>query len=150
MPKPLKEQSTELGSEMARGLKNNNPGNIRLSREPWVGEIRPSKDRSFCQFETMPHGYRALLKLLQNYKNRHSCNTISKMINRWAPPVENNTEIYIRFVAKQTGIDRHAVIDVENKDEMLKLAAAISEMENGVKPVIKEIEQGWDLLCGVR
>ena len=50
----------------ARGLRNNNPGNIRLSRTVWQGEIRPSRDRSFCQFRTMAYGYRALIKLLQN------------------------------------------------------------------------------------
>ena len=44
----------------ARGLRNNNPGNIRLSRTLWQGEIRPSQDRSFCQFRTMAYGYRAL------------------------------------------------------------------------------------------
>ena len=46
----------------ARGLRNNNPGNIRLSRTLWQGEIRPSQDRSFCQFRTMAYGYRALIK----------------------------------------------------------------------------------------
>jgi len=55
----------------ARGLRNNNPGNIRLSRTVWQGEIRPSRDRSFCQFRTMAYGYRALIKLLQNYRRNN-------------------------------------------------------------------------------
>ena len=69
----------------ARGLRNNNPGNIRLSRTVWQGEIRPSRDRSFCQFRTMAYGYRALIKLLQNYRRNNGCRTIADFINRWAP-----------------------------------------------------------------
>ena len=45
---------------MSRGLRNNNPLNIRLSATTvWQGEIRPSQDRSFCQFRTMAYGYPA-------------------------------------------------------------------------------------------
>ena len=77
---------------MSRGLRNNNPGNIRLSATTlWQGEIRPSRDRSFCQFRTMAYGYRALIKLLQNYRRNNGCRTIADFINRWAPPVADNT-----------------------------------------------------------
>jgi hypothetical protein len=69
----------------ARGLRNNNPGNIRLSRTVWQGEIRPSRDRSFCQFRTMAYGYRALIKLLQNYRRNNGCRTIADFINYCAP-----------------------------------------------------------------
>ena len=85
----------------ARGLRNNNPGNIRLSRTVWQGEIRPSRDRSFCQFRTMAYGYRALIKLLQNYRRNNGCRTIADFINRWAPPVENNTSGYISRVCRE-------------------------------------------------
>ena len=74
----------------ARGLRNNNPLNIRLSATTrWQGEVRPSRDRSFCQFESIAYGYRAGLKLLQNYRKLNGCRTIADFINRWAPPVEN-------------------------------------------------------------
>ena len=44
---------------LPRGLRNNNPGNIRNSSTVWVGEITPSKDKSFKQFKSMAYGYRA-------------------------------------------------------------------------------------------
>ena len=66
----------------ARGLRNNNPGNIRLSRTVWQGEIRPSRDRSFCQFRTMAYGYRALIKLLQNYRRNNGCPTTTGFPNQ--------------------------------------------------------------------
>lgn len=31
---------------MSRGLRNNNPGNIRRDRDKWQGEIVPSQDQS--------------------------------------------------------------------------------------------------------
>ena len=54
---------------MTRGIRNNNPGNIRNSdATDWKGEVNAfaKKDTSFEEFVDMPHGYRALLRLLQN------------------------------------------------------------------------------------
>jgi hypothetical protein len=132
---------------MARGLSNNNPGNIvKSGGTPWLGEIRPSKDVRFAQFSSMEYGYRALFKLLQNYSKLHGCSTVRKMITRWAPPFENNTEAYIRFVCKHAGVDADATIDITDKGVMMRLAAAITEMENGEKADEKAMRKGWELL----
>ena len=77
---------------MSRGLKNNNPGNIRRSRVRYVGEVSPSADAEFKQFESVAYGYRAMFVLLDSYRRRYSLNTIRQMINRYAPPTENFTE----------------------------------------------------------
>lgn len=42
---------------MSRGLSNRNPGNIRQSAVRYKGEVRPSRDPAFKQFESMPWGY---------------------------------------------------------------------------------------------
>lgn len=72
---------------VSRGLRNNNPGNIRLSATLWQGEVRPSQDKSFCQFKNMAYGYRALIKLLQNYRRLYHCRTIADFIQRWAATI---------------------------------------------------------------
>ena len=52
-----------------RGLRNCNPLNIRKTgSRPWLGEVRPGQDAQFCQFQDMAHGYRAAMRLLQNYQ----------------------------------------------------------------------------------
>ena len=135
---------------MARGLNNNNPGNIVKGGKPFLGEILPSKDARFRQFTHVVYGYRAMLKLLQNYKVLHGCGTIRLIINRWAPPVENDTSKYVKYVCEQTGLSKDDAVDVFDKKIMMKLAAAISQMENGEKAVMSDIEKGWDLLCGNR
>ena len=53
-------------NNLPRGLRNNNPGNIRINDDLFQGEIRPSKDKSFKQFTTMAYGYRAMFKILSN------------------------------------------------------------------------------------
>ncbi len=54
-----------------RGLRNNNPGNIRNSdATDWQGEIPASKkqDNSFEEFEDMAHGYRVGCPVLRSQK----------------------------------------------------------------------------------
>lgn len=132
---------------MARGLRNKNPLNIRLSeRTIWKGEVRPSRDRSFCQFETMAYGYRAGLKLLQNYRKTNGCRTISDFINRWAPPVENNTSGYISRVCREMQVPASHVPDVNDRATMCAFVAAMSVVENGVPAVMADVEAGWSLL----
>ena len=76
---------------MSRGLNNRNPGNIRRSTTKYLGEVAPSRDAVFKQFETMAWGYRAMFVLLDSY-SRKGYRTIRQMISRYAPPVENHTE----------------------------------------------------------
>ena len=73
-----------------RGLRNNNPGNIRLSDTLYVGE-KESNDPEFKQFTSMAYGYRAMFMLLYTYQVRYGLNTIWGMISRYAPENENNT-----------------------------------------------------------
>ena len=129
-----------------RGLRNNNPGNIRNSNTLWKGEVSPSADRSFKQFTTMAYGYRAMIRLLQNYSQLNGCHTLRTMISRWAPPSENDTSSYIATVAHLTGLDPDRRINVGDPDTMCSLAAAMSYVENGVKAVMADVEAGWNLL----
>lgn len=138
-----------------RGVRNCNPGNIRLPRKEnmekdrFIGELRPSRDKSFRTFVNMAYGYRAMHYLLRKYKNKYSLNTLEQMIYRWAPPSDNNkTEAYIDFVAKRAGIGRKDIVDVSNMTVMCRIVEAMTVMENGKKyvPDMNEIRDGWVLL----
>ena len=130
---------------MSRGLRNCNPGNIRQSRSKFKGEVRPSRDSAFKQFESMAYGYRAMFVLLDTYRTRYGLNTIRQMISRWAPPTENFTEGYIRFVAERTGISADAQVDSRSERDMVPIVAAMSEIENGAKAVMSDVHDGWAL-----
>ena len=53
---------------LPRGLRNNNPGNIRITKDKWQGLREKQEDKSFFQFTEMKWGYRALIRTLQNYR----------------------------------------------------------------------------------
>lgn len=130
---------------MSRGLRNNNPGNIRRSKVHYRGEIRPSSDAEFKQFETAAYGYRAMFVLLDTYHRHYHLHTIRQMLNRYAPPTENFTEGYIRFVAQRTGIRPDETLDSRSPRDMIPIVAAMSEIENGAKAVMSDVEEGWRL-----
>lgn len=131
---------------LPRGLRNNNPGNIRISRTVWAGQVIPGTDRSFCQFQTMAYGYRAMLMTLRNYRRKHGCSTVADFIRRWAPPIENDTAAYIRSVCRTLQVPDSYVPDIDDRTVMCNLAAAISKVENGVDAVMNDVLSGWDLL----
>lgn len=129
----------------SRGLRNLNPGNIRRSKVRYKGEKAESTDPEFRQFESMAWGYRAMFVLLHTYSVRYGCDTVSKMISRYAPPSENDTQAYIRRVAIRTGIDADRRIETTDASVMPKVVAAMSEVENGVGADREEVMRGWRL-----
>lgn len=130
---------------MSRGLANCNPGNIRRSSSRYRGEVRPSRDPDFKQFESIEWGYRAIFVTLNTYRRKYGLRTIREMISRWAPPVENHTGAYIRAVTARTGFSADAVLDTRSRQQMVPLIAAMSEVENGVKADFRAVERGWEL-----
>lgn len=130
----------------ARGIRNNNFGNLRKTKDRWKGLRLEQTDPSFFQFTEPKWGYRALIKTLQSYRRRRGCRTISDFIRRWAPDNENNTEGYIASVCRLTGWGADYVPDVSSMDEMCRLAAAISRVENGTDANMDDIKAGWGLI----
>ena len=118
---------------MTRGYRNNNPLNMRHDNDKWQGEVVPSQDGAFKQFETMAWGYRAAFKLLHNYQKNNGCRILSDFINRWAPPSENNTAAYIATVASRAGLSDVSEIDTLKGDTMRAVVSAMSYVENGVE-----------------
>lgn len=130
---------------MSRGLRNCNPGNIRRSRVRYKGEVLPSNDKEFKQFCSMAYGYRAMFVLLDSYRSKYGLCTIRQMLNRYAPPSENFTEGYIRFVASRTGIAPDEIVNTRAARDMVPIVAAMSEIENGKAAIISDVEAGWGL-----
>ena len=133
-------------NNLPRGLRNNNPGNIRINDDLFQGEIRPSKDKSFKQFTTMAYGYRAMFVILRNYIRNYKLDTIRKMISRWAPPKENHTEAYVKAVSDYAGIPADDPINVNDREQMIRIVAGMSRVENGVEADMPDVITGWILL----
>jgi hypothetical protein len=128
-----------------RGLRNNNPGNIRQSSVRYTGEVQPSKDGAFKQFQSMEYGYRAMFVLLHTYARKHGINTIEGMISRYAPANENHTQAYIDAVSEWSGVPSTSHLTTTNAEVMIPIVAAMSRVENGVEAVMAEVEKGWQM-----
>ncbi|HBV7426227.1 TPA: hypothetical protein MD534_004705 [Citrobacter freundii] len=125
---------SEGGSgDSARGIRNNNPGNLEYSKtNPWVGQT--GDDGRFAKFETPEHGIRALGRNLLSYQ-RQGIDTVNDIINRWAPPSDNNnTDAYIQAVCAQLGVTPDQPLDASNPDTLKALCASIIQHENGSQP----------------
>jgi len=98
-----------------RGIRNNNPLNIRVSKDAWLGEVPKfeKKDAVFEEFVSPLYGLRAAAKLLIKYFTVYHLETLTKIISRWAPPEENDTAAYIAAVSKDSGLhpDEHLTPD---------------------------------------
>lgn len=127
-------------------MRNNNPGNIRISGDKFHGEVIPSRDKAFKQFESMAYGYRAIFKILRNYQRNYKLDTIRKMISRWAPESENNTLAYVMTVSSRSGISPDDPVSADNREMMIRIVAAMSFVENGVEADMSDVIAGWKLL----
>lgn len=126
-------RAVSAGGDGARGIRNNNPGNLEYSKSnPWSGQT--GDDGRFAKFETPEHGIRALGRNLLSYQ-RQGIDTVNDIINRWAPPEDNNnTSAYIEAVCAQLGVTPDQPLDASNPDTLKALCAAIIHHENGSQP----------------
>lgn len=122
-----------LDTSLPRGIRNNNPGNIRKSADAWQGLAPQQTDSAFFQFTSPLYGIRALAKVLKNYRDLYGLYTVRGIVNRWAPPKENNTSAYVNAVANAMGVSPDAPLTWD-RGALRELVAAIIHHENGQQP----------------
>jgi len=133
--------------KLPRGIRNKNPGNIKLGTD-WDGLAAEQTDPTFCIFDEAVMGIRALMRILLTYRFTHNKKNIDSIIRRWAPPSENDTEAYIKFVAKRMEIE--PMDDIDNSIEgYLPLVKSIIQMENGMQPyddelIVEGMYKAWE------
>lgn len=127
-------------------FRRNNPMNLRYSeRNNWIGQTGATN--GFCNFQSVEYGFRAAFITLQSY-GKNGYNTIRKIVTRWAPPAENPTYTYIKFVAirmahlgyAEEGIDMRDVrLDMKNPEVIMDLMMFMTKFESGISVQVKEI-----------
>jgi hypothetical protein len=137
-----------------RGIRNNNPGNLDFvrssyDRDPWIGEtgleIREGKACRFTTFDTAEHGIRALAKTLLTYcRLRRAADgtpidTVQEIIDRWAPPHENDTDAYAKHVRDLLNIEKGGEINIEDPATLAILVESIIRHENGCQPYSEDV-----------
>lgn len=128
-----------MGKKMPRGIRNNNPGNLDRG-SPWQGLVE-GNDPRFCTFADPAFGIRALAVTLITYYDKRKANdgsridTVKEIIERWAPPHENDTREYTNYVARVLGVAPDTTINLHLYDTLRPLVEAIIRHENGKGPL---------------
>lgn len=127
-----------------RGIRNNNPLNIRIGNT-WLGERGNPTDPAFEEFVTIEYGLRAAFCILRRYIRRYGKNTVPQIISTWAPASENNTQRYIDIVCQRSGISPTQQIRFEDETTMCKLVEAMAFVECGQPIDGNKIEKGYSM-----
>lgn len=124
-----------MTTRLPRAVRNNNPGNIDRTATAWQGEDRSAEARRreprFAVFHAPEWGFRAIARTLRTYRERHGLVTVRGIINRWAPPNENDTGAYVAVVARAVGVKPDDVVDVTKIAHAFPLVKAIARHEAG-------------------
>ncbi len=123
------------------GIANRNPLNIRyVAANRWLG-LCPNRPnvKGFCRFLNSAYGYRAAVVLVKNYIQKHGADTPTKIIHRWAPPSENQTDLYIACVCGRSRLAPNEKIETSGM-QISRLLAAMAKQETGVSILPEEIE----------
>lgn len=136
--------NTKATKKQPRGIRNNNPLNIRIGNT-WLGEVPNPSDSDFEQFVSVVYGLRAAFCILRRYIRRYHRDTIAKIISAWAPSNENNTAAYISQVAKRVGIDPDTIIHYEDADTMFSLVQAMAMQECGQRVSEDSLKEAYKI-----
>ncbi len=148
IPPGLFELSFAGSALQPRGIRNNNPGNIRINpSNEWEGAIPYdiNTDGTFEQFKTYVYGVRAMIVLLRNYMK--TIRTVSEIVYRWNPGNPN----YVQYVAARLGVADNAKLQADKKT-IKALVQAIADFENGIRtgesPAVSDdvFEAAWSIL----
>lgn len=125
-----------------RGLRNNNPCNLKSSKNTkWDGQI--GSDGKFIIFESPEYGIRACAKNLKNYQHKNGLDTLRSMVYRMGPPHENDTKKYVRNLSNIVGVSPDEKINVlKHLPEIIK---GIIFLENGKMPYPEKMFIGYTI-----
>ena len=136
----------------SRGIRNNNPLNIRVGKDKWKGQINvnvnvnvnksPKAGGAFCVFQSMEYGIRAAFCILRTYATKYRLSSVRDIITRWAPPSENDTQSYIRHVCMMTGFGGNQRLTEKDWPKLIK---AMAKIECGADLDDEVIGKAWRL-----
>lgn len=132
-----------------RGIRNNNPLNLRHSSDNWKGLRSEQSDPDFCQFVSIWFGIRAAFICMKTHVTRDSRalirTTVKREISRWAPSTENDTDSYIKAVCKKANILDDCLIDFSKKNLVCRILWAMSFVENGQDVPFSYFETAYEM-----
>lgn len=137
-----------MSRRIPRGIRNNNPGNLRDFGIEWQGRTGTDNGPGgpFVIFDSPQNGIRALARDIRTDYQRDGQNTVRSLISEFAPGSENNTAAYVKSVSNRLSVAPDEVIPLPGR--LYDLVTAIIQHENGRQPYAPEtilggIHEGW-------
>lgn len=129
-----RQQNGPLEPTQTLGYLNNNPTNLRFSKDnPWEGKLTPKRP-GFETFATPEHGIRAAVITLNSH-DAQGYRTLAQHIAHWAPPKDqNNVPAYIKRVSQETGFQPNQIINVRDPAQLKSLLKAMTMVELSGNP----------------
>jgi hypothetical protein len=122
-----------------RGIRNQNPLNLRKSSDRWQGLSPVQADAEFLSFVDAHHGIRAGARNLLTYHRKYKLCTVQGIVSRWAPPEDDNdTGAYVSSVCAALGVAAEDALDLENPSVLAALVTAMIRVECGSVPYDNE------------
>jgi len=137
-----KKKLTDFGETVkktARGIRNNNPGNIEygpFAREHGATGVEAAG--RFATFASAQEGLNAGAALLRKYGGQ-GIDSVRAIISKYAPAGENNTASYIASVSKGLGVAADAHLNLNDPHVLAGIERAIVQIENGKNPYSAEM-----------
>ncbi len=132
-----KPQSTTTGYH---DLVLNNPGNIR-GNDDWIGRTGVTAN-GYITFDTPENGLRAMAISLRNQEDKHSYNTIEKILTPYASAKEGaNHQLYVKDVSAWmsemmgTPIGPNTGLNLHDARTLNALMVSITRQEKGVEAI---------------
>lgn len=120
------------GADAALGYRNRNPGNVRYDgASRWDGMVGNPRQNDFIQFENDHYGIRSVARNVLTQYERGDYNTISGLLNRYAPRNQNNTQAYINHLTNVLGIGADEALDMNNPEVLDAIVPIIITHETG-------------------
>lgn len=147
---------------LPRGIRNHNPGNIRLSKDKWRGISPEQTDKAFFQFTAPAYGIRAMVIILLKYQRIYGLRTPAAIIGRWAPAkgdsngsapggeYTQNSSAYAAAVAKALGVSPNTEINLTKTSTLYAFLCAVIQHENGQQPYGRDTIMQAINMAGVR
>lgn len=111
---------------MTRNVELNNPGNVDRTTIRWQGMSAVQDDPRFIRFIAPQWGFRCMARILKGDYLEGS-QSVHALIDRWAPPIENNTSAYVTDVAQRMGVAMDETLTLPTALPSLLKAIAIHE-----------------------
>ena len=131
-PAPALPPAQTMGQPgLPRGIRNNNPGNIKDGEFAQNLPGYAGSDGTFARFDSPEAGHQAQVALLGRY-GKQGIDTVAGVVSRWAPASDgNDVRGYAQFVASRLGVSPNDPINLQDPAVASRLASVMAQFENG-------------------